>query len=237
MHRLHFSFLSIEFCRNLFAAEMASDLNQGLSKKTFVFGLKVWVLTGIFVGVFIVIILLVLSICLTSRKRSRKANDMLPHSQIPNVSKEIKEIKMDQVSANNYVHHNGNVLNLNDKFSDRESEKVLINSKTRDSSSQSGSFNKTEKDGVGSQSGEVGIGGTVSVQRPSRPITAPSPLSGLPEFSHLGWGHWFTLRDLELATNRFSKENIIGEGGYGVVYQGSLINGTPVAVKKLLNNL
>ncbi|KAF3456453.1 hypothetical protein FNV43_RR01103 [Rhamnella rubrinervis] len=217
---------------------MASDLNQGLSKKTFVFGLKVWVLTGIFVGVFIVIILLVLSICLTSRKRSKKANDMLPLSQIPNVSKEIREIKIDQVSANNYVDHNGNFLTLNDKFSDRESEKVLINSKTRDSSSQSGSFNKTEKDGVGSQSGEVGIGGTVSIQRPSsRPITAPSPLSGLPEFSHLGWGHWFTLRDLELATNRFSKENIIGEGGYGVVYRGYLINGTPVAVKKLLNNL
>lgn len=219
-------------------AEMASDLNQGLSKKTFVFGLKVWVLTGIFVGVFIVLILLVLSICLTSRKRSRKANDMLPLSQIPNVSKEIKEIKIDQVSANNYVHHNGNFLALNDKFSDRESEKVLINAKTRDSSSQSSSFNKTEKDGLGSQSGEVGIGGTVSVQRPSsRPIAAPSPLSGLPEFSHLGWGHWFTLRDLELATSRFSKENIIGEGGYGVVYRGYLINGNPVAVKKLLNNL
>ncbi|PNX63979.1 receptor-like protein kinase, partial [Trifolium pratense] len=59
----------------------------------------------------------------------------------------------------------------------------------------------------------------------------------LPEFSHLGWGHWFTLRDLELATNKFSKANIIGEGGYGVVYQGQLINGNPVAIKMLLNNL
>ncbi|KAJ6989369.1 receptor-like protein kinase [Populus alba x Populus x berolinensis] len=62
------------------------------------------------------------------------------------------------------------------------------------------------------------------------------PMSGLPEFSQLGWGHWFTLRDLQVATNRFSKDNIIGDGGYGVVYQGHLINGTPVAVKKLLNN-
>ncbi|KAF9596143.1 hypothetical protein IFM89_007196 [Coptis chinensis] len=68
-------------------------------------------------------------------------------------------------------------------------------------------------------------------------ITAPSPLSGLPEFSHLGWGHWFTLRDLELATSQFLKENLLGEGGYGVVYRGNLINGTPVPVKKLLNNL
>jgi serine/threonine protein kinase len=63
------------------------------------------------------------------------------------------------------------------------------------------------------------------------------PLMGLPDFSDLGWGHWFTLRDLELATNRFAKENIIGEGGYGVVYRGQLVNGAPVAVKKLLNNL
>ncbi|KAJ6980782.1 hypothetical protein NC653_024210 [Populus alba x Populus x berolinensis] len=44
------------------------------------------------------------------------------------------------------------------------------------------------------------------------------------------------LRDLQVATNRFSKDNIIGDGGYGVVYQGHMINGTPVAVKKLLNN-
>lgn len=89
-----------------------------------------------------------------------------------------------------------------------------------------------------SQSGDDS-GSTVSHYRASSslPITAPSPLMGLPEFSHLGWGHWFTLRDLELATNRFSRDNVLGEGGYGVVYRGHLINGTPVAVKKLLNNL
>jgi hypothetical protein len=64
-----------------------------------------------------------------------------------------------------------------------------------------------------------------------------APLAGLPEFSYLGWGHWFTLRDLELATSRFSKDCVIGEGGYGVVYRGRLPNGIPVAVKKILNNL
>ena len=67
--------------------------------------------------------------------------------------------------------------------------------------------------------------------------TTHSPhLSGLQEGSHIGWGHWFTLRDLQLATNHFSKENIIGDGGYGVVYHGTLTNKTPVAVKELLNN-
>ena len=112
-------------------------------------------------------------------------------------------------------------------------------SKNGDNISQSGSFNHLEKDVGGSQSGEEGGSGSFNVykQSSSHPITAPSPLIGLPEFSHLGWGHWFTLRDLELATNRFSKENVIGEGGYGVVYSGTLVNGSPVAVKKLLNNL
>ncbi|XP_024538817.1 probable receptor-like serine/threonine-protein kinase At4g34500 [Selaginella moellendorffii] len=54
--------------------------------------------------------------------------------------------------------------------------------------------------------------------------------------SRLGWGHWFTLRDLEAATCGFSPDNVLGEGGYGIVYRGCLGDGTPVAVKSLLNN-
>ncbi|KAG5398443.1 hypothetical protein IGI04_020257 [Brassica rapa subsp. trilocularis] len=71
---------------------------------------------------------------------------------------------------------------------------------------------------------------------PTSETTHSPHLSGLQEGSHIGWGHWFTLRDLQVATNHFSKENIIGDGGYGVVYHGTLTNKTPVAVKKLLNN-
>lgn len=222
-----------------------ADLNSVLSKQTFVFGLKVWVLMGVFVGVFIVVILVVLTLCSTTRKKSRNirsTNDSLPVSRIPAISKEIKEISVDHASANNFVGHDG-VLTLHDKFSDKESDKLLARSsidKTKhgDDSSHSSSFNHAEKDGIGSQPGEDSGHRAATIYRPSsHPITAPSPLSGLPEFSRLGWGHWFTLRDLEVATNRFSKENVIGEGGYGVVYQGHLINGNPVAVKKLLNNI
>ena len=57
-----------------------------------------------------------------------------------------------------------------------------------------------------------------------------------PEVSHLGWGRWYTLRELEAATNGLSPENVIGEGGYGIVYSGVLGEGTRVAVKNLLNN-
>ncbi|CAH8273546.1 unnamed protein product [Arabidopsis lyrata] len=57
-----------------------------------------------------------------------------------------------------------------------------------------------------------------------------------PEVSHLGWGRWYTLRELEAATNGLCEENVIGEGGYGIVYSGILTDGTKVAVKNLLNN-
>lgn len=59
---------------------------------------------------------------------------------------------------------------------------------------------------------------------------------GGPEVSHLGWGRWYTLRELEDATNGLCDENVVGEGGYGIVYRGVLSDGTRVAVKNLLNN-
>ncbi|PSS03110.1 Receptor-like protein kinase [Actinidia chinensis var. chinensis] len=222
---------------------MATDLNEELSKKTPIFGIKLWELIGIIVGLFIIVILFALTFYLTSRKKSRKARDNIPLNQIPTVSKEIKEVRVEQVSRNEFVPRDGILLTIHDKSSDKESDKVMVHlgmgkMKNGDNSSQSGSFHHFDRDGGGSQSGEEGSSGNFGGYKPSssHPITAPSPLVGLPEFSHLGWGHWFTLRDLELVTNRFSKENVIGEGGYGVVYQGRLINGTPVAVKRLLNN-
>jgi len=59
---------------------------------------------------------------------------------------------------------------------------------------------------------------------------------GVPEVSHLGWGHWYTLKELEDATCMFADEKVIGEGGYGIVYHGVLEGGVQVAVKNLLNN-
>ncbi|EYU37057.1 hypothetical protein MIMGU_mgv1a019230mg [Erythranthe guttata] len=43
----------------------------------------------------------------------------------------------------------------------------------------------------------------------------------------------FTLAQLQSATNNFSKENLIGKGGYAEVYKGCLSNGQSVAVKRL----
>ncbi|XP_047313860.1 receptor-like cytosolic serine/threonine-protein kinase RBK2 [Impatiens glandulifera] len=43
----------------------------------------------------------------------------------------------------------------------------------------------------------------------------------------------FSLRDLEDATNKFSSDNIIGEGGYSEVYKGNMKDGQHVAIKRL----
>ncbi|XP_024992763.1 probable LRR receptor-like serine/threonine-protein kinase At5g45780 isoform X2 [Cynara cardunculus var. scolymus] len=43
----------------------------------------------------------------------------------------------------------------------------------------------------------------------------------------------FTFRELQVATGNFSSKNILGQGGFGVVYKGCLLNRTLVAVKRL----
>lgn len=52
----------------------------------------------------------------------------------------------------------------------------------------------------------------------------------------IGWGRCYSLKELEIATNGFTDDNVIGEGGYGIVYRGILLDGSVVAVKNLLNN-
>ncbi|KAI5589546.1 hypothetical protein BDE02_05G170300 [Populus trichocarpa] len=219
----------------------SESLNAELSKKTSVLGLKLWVLIGISVGVFIISILCVLSVWITFQRKSRRSVDKYCHSKIPNVS---KDIKIDRVGVQNPIHHHESAfLTINDKSSDKNSDKMLAHlgmskSSDPDIASQSSSIYHNER-ACSSHSGEEGSSGTVRKQSSLSyaGLVTASPLIGLPEISHLGWGHWFTLRDLEFATNRFAAENVLGEGGYGVVYKGRLINGTEVAVKKLLNNL
>ncbi|KAJ0733269.1 putative protein kinase RLK-Pelle-DLSV family [Helianthus annuus] len=48
--------------------------------------------------------------------------------------------------------------------------------------------------------------------------------------------HSFSLSTIQVATNNFSLENVLGEGGFGSVYKGVLENGQAIAVKRLSRN-
>ncbi|XP_020589468.1 protein NSP-INTERACTING KINASE 3-like isoform X2 [Phalaenopsis equestris] len=43
----------------------------------------------------------------------------------------------------------------------------------------------------------------------------------------------YSFKELRIATNHFDSKNILGKGGYGIVYKGCLRDGTLVAVKRL----
>ena len=46
----------------------------------------------------------------------------------------------------------------------------------------------------------------------------------------------FDFETIKVATNDFSSENKLGQGGFGAVYKGKLPNGQRIAVKRLANN-
>ncbi|VAH02954.1 unnamed protein product [Triticum turgidum subsp. durum] len=53
--------------------------------------------------------------------------------------------------------------------------------------------------------------------------------------SEVSHGHlkMYTLKDIKQATNSFHPNNILGHGGFGIVYKGILLDGTIAAVKRL----
>ncbi|KFK30713.1 hypothetical protein AALP_AA6G017900 [Arabis alpina] len=184
-------------------------INTELSKPTSIFGLKLWVVIGILLGSLIVIALFFLSLCLTSRRRNRKPRHHADFaSATPPISKEIQEIAPVQ------DHYN-------------QTQGVTVSEIQVD-------IGKIEHRVVFSDRG----GGGVSSGESRGTVSETASFSGCvgPEVSHLGWGRWYTLRELEAATNGLCEENVIGEGGYGIVYRGVLNDGTKVAVKNLLNN-
>ncbi|KAB5541434.1 hypothetical protein DKX38_014408 [Salix brachista] len=82
---------------------------------------------------------------------------------------------------------------------------------------------------------EIGGGGDVEMGKKSGESgNSTGDASSVDE--NIGWGRWYSLKELEIATRGFAEENVIGEGGYGVVYRGVLQDGSVVAVKNLLNN-
>ncbi|XP_020597960.1 probable serine/threonine-protein kinase At1g01540 [Phalaenopsis equestris] len=200
-----------------------SFLTTELSHQTSCFGLRLWVLIAISVGVAIVLVLFILSICLAFRRRrtlsppSHKTLKHHLHDSTPAISKEILEIfrlnspPRAAAAAPPITEIQVDIGKENHHvvFSDHKGHAPLPSSSTASAESRSTAADFT---------------------------VSPKGIGGPPEVSHLGWGHWYTLRELEEATGGFVDENVIGEGGYGIVYRGVLPDNTMVAIKNLLNN-
>lgn len=185
-------------------------LNSELSKPTSIFGLHLWVVIGIFFGACIVLILFLLSLCITSRRRrspSFRPDKLAASDLTPAISKEIQEIVHEALPDHRPAPQSLPEIQID--IGKSEHRVVFSDRLSSHASGESRSTNATD---------------------------TASFTSGAPEVSHLGWGRWYTLRELEAATNGFSDENVVGEGGYGIVYSGVLADNTRVAVKNLLNN-
>eukprot|EP00249_Psilotum_nudum_P011615 c23277_g2_i1 orf=1014-2495(-) len=237
-------------------------LSKKLSQKSTLFGLKLWVLIGIAVGIFTVLILFVLSLWLIVRKKSRRTSEKSKLAIIPVVSKDIKEVKVEKIVPS----PDGVLLTITDSAEYGEPEKVLVHvGITRKASGGDKNTTRLPSKEHGNQKASWAQGREASmkmlVRQPHRSFSGVctrsgdmlflgnsshasgdfcsigSPVSTAPEASPFGWGYWYTLRELEVATDCFSKQNVLGEGGYGIVYRGQLADGTMIAVKNLLNNL
>ncbi|KAF6143977.1 hypothetical protein GIB67_017585 [Kingdonia uniflora] len=204
----------------------AAFLNDQLSKRTSIFGLRVWVVLGICVGATFVLILFLISLWFTSKRNTSKHNPSTKTSTntttttIPVVS---REIRIDQ--------HNTSQLALNplpeaEPVNRIERQALLLHPEEEHHQRIHIEIGKDHRisypERCGGSSHESRSGDQVVIT--------------VPEVSHLGWGHWYTLRELEASTNGFSDDNVIGEGGYGIVYRGLLDDKSTVAVKNLLNN-
>ncbi|CAA7038386.1 unnamed protein product [Microthlaspi erraticum] len=201
------------------------SLNNQLSGHTSIFGLRLWVVLGVCVGAGIVLLLFIISLWFIYRRsnnnKSLDSSSKSNHTIVPVVSKEIQEIRVDPSRQNSNpiqpdptpeTHQNQAVANNRE---DENKIHIEIGKDHRISYPERGGWTGS---GSGSGSGDQGL-----------------TMSG-PEVSHLGWGHWYTLRELELSTNGFADENVIGQGGYGIVYRGVLEDKSMVAIKNLLNN-
>ncbi|PPE01380.1 hypothetical protein GOBAR_DD01624 [Gossypium barbadense] len=191
-----------------------------LSKTTSIFGLRLWVVLGVCVGAAFVLFLFLVSLWLASKRTKRK-----PCSKpgIPVVSKEIQEIKIDPPKP-----HRTQIQADPDPSTGIERQALLLPLEEESPTGYHGIHIEIGKDHRISYPG-------LSPQT-SGEARADYVAGAAPEVSHLGWGHWYTLRELEVSTNGFADEKVIGEGGYGIVYHGILEDNTQVAVKNLLNN-
>lgn len=187
------------------------SVSNKVTEKMSVLGLKLYVVIAI-VAIVVIAVSLLIFLRLRYKRKSRKRQVLEKRGSglIPLVSKEIVEIKgadrVEEIKIGEIVKGEKEVKRLENMSSDKEAGDEIDGPK------------RSEESDLSRESRSEALS-VVTV-----------------EAQNIGWGRWYSLRELEMATNGFVEENVIGEGGYGVVYRGVLPDGSVVAVKNLLNN-
>nr|DAD40719.1 TPA_asm: hypothetical protein HUJ06_015042 [Nelumbo nucifera] len=177
-----------------------------LMAKTPIFGLKLYIVIGICV-VCVIAVILVILLSVRRCRNSRKRRKRAKQT-VGLTSMVSKEIIDIKVSDPSEDDKIGDT----DREGKEEKQSVKVDSnKAINARSRSTESNASG----GSQSSSSGVSA---------------------ENSNIGWGRWYALKELEIATGGFSSDNVIGEGGYGVVFRGVLPDSSIVAVKNLFNN-
>ncbi|XP_073310200.1 probable receptor-like serine/threonine-protein kinase At4g34500 [Primulina huaijiensis] len=180
-----------------------------LNSKTPIFGQKLYVI----VIATIVVVLAVFSIIfvfLSLKWRSKRSSIGVKRGPgiLPLVFQEISEVQAsDKVQATEEVDENSKAIVLVGAVA----RIVEIDSESKKRSSESNESSLTQCES-------------------SSALSASTD-----DMGNSAWGRWYSLRELQIATNQFCDENVIGEGGFGIVYRGVLSDGSVVAVKNLLN--
>eukprot|EP00250_Pteridium_aquilinum_P009266 c18553_g1_i1 orf=44-1621(+) len=218
---------------------------QDLSK-TSILGLKLYAVIGIVVGALIVLFLFSLSLWINYKKKMKSEGMMklptcntLNSHMVPNMTLQPKfdtpSKPISHALADHLTSSSGNISE------DRKTvEKEIVH--IRHGSAETPSLVDTDKStpDIGKATLESRFDSESNATKEGLMRTASfGPASPSPDdvlVSHLGWGHWYALKDLEAATNCFAESKIVGKGGYGIVYHGILADGTSIAVKKLVNN-
>ncbi|KAJ8767126.1 hypothetical protein K2173_013523 [Erythroxylum novogranatense] len=193
-----------------------NSLHHKLTSKTPFLSLKLYMLIAILLACLLLVCLLIF-LCIRLNRASRRRNRMrVKHSSglIPVVSKEIVEIKT--LDRKGDEEEDGIRVGRNVDFVKNKEIKVCGGG---GGDVEGGEKKNDKKGGSSSDESSGGASSDVSV-----------------ETQNIGWGRWYSFKELEVATRGFTEQSVIGEGGYGVVYRGVLPDGSVVAVKDLLNN-
>ncbi|PSS19152.1 Receptor-like serine/threonine-protein kinase [Actinidia chinensis var. chinensis] len=188
-------------------------ISHNLTSKTPFLGIKLYLVIGVCIACLITACLTIF-LCLLSNRNSKRRRMRVKHSSglLPLVSKQIIEAEESDLAEKS---------KMEEYTREEKEEKAIVNAELRK--------------GIGTEIGGKKQSSESHVSGGSQSDTSSSATATLDGMS-IGWGRWYSLSELEMATRGFTDGNVIGEGGYGVVYRAVLADGSVVAVKNLLNN-